>query len=881
MTAFTLFEKLARTTTPRLPRRDLAADTPFVTASGAFRFDALLSKQPLRALPATLTVLETAFSAHETTPGIHRHLRFLRAARPTQYSSVTHAAVLGRLATHLLRDGIDSARDGDEHHIAAANALALAAVLDPCPTHVRALVGILADAGNAPLECLAAYVPALTWLGQRLDVRGTARHDVRCWMLAAEAGIAPETNSRIDELLDGIAMTATVTKLIAVALPAFSRPDVVEWIALATEWTLQAIRLLPDSTMLSERTRELGDALDALSADLAGNPDWFFGIPLQAPLPHIRLLDYLQPPKARENRIFARGAFALNVLARCADGPLAAWTMDQPALADTIATAGGDTADFFALGESWYDRIDAMRSEEASAGSPAYSTGDAFLYALTCRVFATTRQQDVESATDLQHLLRRCAAEVEQPPGVDVNDAAWVALAMRPAIDAALRHQAGEPPLATWLRTLQEGGEPSAIAEARVRVRAALFGARGILQLLRRRHRAICNLAGPIWRHRARREMVALLTDAADIATTIANANLIPREDRKLARGARTLSKLLCSHHYCDAPPIAPSQNASVTGTPTPPTALSKRPTAAPPAPTFVQVVSAEALESASLRKQIQENWSLNKAERLAEELRCCTSNPDAVTSLAREFPWMATVVARIARRIEAAQRLGYAAFRMPPLLLVGHHGCGKTRFAQRLAEVQGLPWRLLAAGGSTDNRALAGTARGWSSAYPSLPVDFMGETGVANGLIVIDEIDKESDSRHNGRLTDTLLQLMEPANARRFDDIFLGMPVDCSALNWILTANSLGSIQPAILSRVEVMYVPQPGPANFPAIAAAVRDEFARRHAVDPRVLPPFTGEDLDYLQACCRSARDVRRAAEEIVSNRLATEHHHSTPN
>lgn len=56
---------------------------------------------------------------------------------------------------------------------------------------------------------------------------------------------------------------------------------------------------------------------------------------------------------------------------------------------------------------------------------------------------------------------------------------------------------------------------------------------------------------------------------------------------------------------------------------------------------------------------------------------------------------------------------------------------------------------------------------------FQRLPVDFMADTGVANGLLVIDEIDKESSDRHNGRLSDTLLQLLEPANARTFADPF------------------------------------------------------------------------------------------------------------
>lgn len=885
MSTFPLFEHFARTTAPRLPRHATAADTPFVAADGAFQFGLLTAPHAAQLTSAIVPVLEAAVVQRDTTEECRRALQYLRAvrpsARPSAHSRLLHAAALARLAAHLLQNCPQAQPDRDELGVAATNALAMALVLDPRPSHARALARVLEAAGNTPLEGIAVYVPALTWLGQHLDPRAPGRNEIRCWAAASEAGLALDTGARIDELLDGLALAAAATRLVAGAVTQFPQPEVVCWIDRAAEWGLQATSLLPQHATLRERARELASTLDTLSASLDGAPKWFFGFPLRGTLPRIRLLDYLRPPKVQESRVFAGGEFSPLVLAACALDPVAAWISGQPALTDSIASAGGDSADFYALGEYWYDRIDAMRDDPADTLDASYSTGDAFLHALTCRLFATVRQQHIDSAADLQCLLRRCATEVEQPPGVDADDVAWVALALRPAIDAAMGQGSGERPLITWLNTIVETQEPTEKTAARTRVRAALCAARGILQLLRRRHQTLYEVAGPVWRHRARREMLALLEDIAHIALLIAKVLNLPDEDRTLARHARTLAKFLCSHRGTRAVPAGTARASTAPGRPQAAPGHRNALAVAAPTPAAMRVIAADAIEAASLRKQIQENWSLNKAERLAGELRRCAGNLDAVASLCAEFPWMSAVITRITQRITAAQQLGGTAFRIPPLLLVGHHGCGKTRFAQRLAEVQGLPWRLLAAGGSTDNRALAGTARGWSSAYPSLPVDFMGETGVANGLVVIDEIDKESESRHNGRLTDTLLQLLEPANARHFDDIFLGMPVDCSALNWILTANSLAAIQPAILSRVELMYVPQPGPENFPAIAAAVRDEFARRHAVDPRVLPSFTIEELECIQRHCRSARDVRRVAEEIVNHRLANEHCHAMPN
>lgn len=111
-----------------------------------------------------------------------------------------------------------------------------------------------------------------------------------------------------------------------------------------------------------------------------------------------------------------------------------------------------------------------------------------------------------------------------------------------------------------------------------------------------------------------------------------------------------------------------------------------------------------------------------------------------------------------------------------------------------------------------------------------------MAESGVANGLIMVDEVDKESDDRRNGRMTDTLLQLLEPANARTFMDPFLGCPVDCRALQWLLTANTLTGVNRALLSRVRLFAVRPPGREHFSRLAQQIRLGFARE---DTRSMP------------------------------------------
>ena len=287
-----------------------------------------------------------------------------------------------------------------------------------------------------------------------------------------------------------------------------------------------------------------------------------------------------------------------------------------------------------------------------------------------------------------------------------------------------------------------------------------------------------------------------------------------------------------------------------------------------------VQVVDPTVMTSYADARFVKENWSVKKAEQLKSGLAMRPAQLDGIRQLRLEFPWFTELLDFVELWLTRDGALGKSACQLPPLLLVGGYGVGKTYFGRRLAETQDLPFRLLPAGGSTDNRQLMGTARGWSSAFPALPVDFMAESGVANGLIMVDEVDKESDDRRNGRMTDTLLQLLEPANARTFMDPFLGCPVDCRALQWLLTANTLTGVNRALLSRVRLFAVRPPGREHFSRLAQQIRLGFAREHQVDVRWLPALDGHDLEQIQKHCRSVREVRQMTEWILTRKIVDE-------
>lgn len=141
---------------------------------------------------------------------------------------------------------------------------------------------------------------------------------------------------------------------------------------------------------------------------------------------------------------------------------------------------------------------------------------------------------------------------------------------------------------------------------------------------------------------------------------------------------------------------------------------------------------------------------------------------------------------------------------------LYGSKGVGKSKLCQNIAKALGREFSMISLGGESDVSILSGHHFTYTGSTPGRLVDILIQTKTMNPVILLDELDKVSETRHGQEIIGTLIHLTDRTTNSQYssDRYFSGLEFDLSKILFIFTYNDPNKIDPILADRIYKIHV-------------------------------------------------------------------------
>ena len=270
-----------------------------------------------------------------------------------------------------------------------------------------------------------------------------------------------------------------------------------------------------------------------------------------------------------------------------------------------------------------------------------------------------------------------------------------------------------------------------------------------------------------------------------------------------------------------------------------------------------------EAHESEEKRRKVLERiLSAGPARRIVP-----LPDPEIFENLSERFPNFNKVTSKIQSLAMIGKLGGERPVPIPPLLLVGPPGIGKSAYLKKLAQILGVGITFMDCSSQSSASSLTGLSFTFKSGTLGPVAKLLCFGNEANPLFILDEIEKSATGREHGAILDVLHNLLERVTAKEFADEGLGVefPIDTSWITWIATANILDGIPSSLLSRFLVYSIDPPSQEEMVRSVISSIYETLRESLPIKENLADLSLEVADSLKAF--SPREVRKSLEEGI--------------